>query len=97
MAFARIVPCRREITKVRPARGFLFYICSDGPINRLRYEPDIPKGQRANDGRNTYFDVAAFLADIEPDYERYLDPIEKKQRMAAERSTHSAVIASLKD
>jgi hypothetical protein len=29
----------------------------------------------------TYFDVAAFLADIEPDYERYLDPIEKKQRL----------------
>ncbi len=29
----------------------------------------------------SYFDVAAFLADIEPDYERYLDPIEKKQRL----------------
>ena len=29
----------------------------------------------------TYFDVAAFLADIEPDYERYLDPIEMKQRL----------------
>ena len=29
----------------------------------------------------TNFDVAAFLADIEPDYERYLDPIEKKQRL----------------
>ena len=29
----------------------------------------------------TYFGVAAFLADIEPDYERYLDPIEKKQRL----------------
>ena len=29
----------------------------------------------------TYFDVAAFLAEIEPDYERYLDPIEKKQRL----------------
>ena len=25
--------------------------------------------------------MAAFLADIEPDYERYLDPIEKKQRL----------------
>ena len=32
----------------------------------------------------SYFDVAAFLAEIEPDYERYLDPIEKKQRLAAE-------------
>ncbi len=29
----------------------------------------------------SYFDVAAFLAEIEPDYERYLDPIEKKQRL----------------
>ena len=29
----------------------------------------------------TYFDVAAFLVEIEPDYERYLDPIEKKQRL----------------
>ena len=29
----------------------------------------------------TYFEVASFLADIEPDYERYLDPIEKKQRL----------------
>ncbi len=26
----------------------------------------------------SYFDVAAFLAEIEPDYERYLDPIEPK-------------------
>ncbi len=29
----------------------------------------------------SYFDVAAFLAEIEPDYERYLDPIEQKQRL----------------
>ena len=29
----------------------------------------------------SYFDVAAFLAEIEPDYERYLDPIEKQQRL----------------
>ena len=29
----------------------------------------------------SYFDVAVFLADIEPDYERYLDPIEKKARL----------------
>ncbi len=29
----------------------------------------------------SYFDVAAFLAEIEPDYERYLDPIKKKQRL----------------
>ncbi len=29
----------------------------------------------------TYFDIAALLADIQPDYERYLDPIEKKQRL----------------
>ena len=29
----------------------------------------------------TYFDVAAFLAEIETDYERHLDPIEKKQRL----------------
>ena len=29
----------------------------------------------------SYFDVAVFLADIEPDYERYLEPIEKKQRL----------------
>ncbi len=29
----------------------------------------------------SYFNLAAFLADIEPDYERYLDPIEKKQRL----------------
>ena len=29
----------------------------------------------------TYFAVTAFLAEIEPDYERYLDPIEKKQRL----------------
>ena len=29
----------------------------------------------------TYFNVAAFLAEIEPDNERYLDPIEKKQRL----------------
>ena len=29
----------------------------------------------------SYFDVATFLAEIEPDYERYLDPIEKKQRL----------------
>lgn len=25
--------------------------------------------------------MAAFLAEIEPDYERHLDPIEKKQRL----------------
>ncbi len=29
----------------------------------------------------SYFDVAAFLAEIEPDYERYLNPIEHKQRL----------------
>ncbi len=28
-----------------------------------------------------YFDVGAFLAEIEPEYERYLDPIEHKQRL----------------
>ncbi len=29
----------------------------------------------------SYFGVAAFLAEIEPDYDKYLDPIERKQRM----------------
>ncbi len=42
----------------------------------------------------TYFDVAAFLADIEPDYERYLDPIEKNQRLVlAVRDKWSSMIA----
>ena len=43
----------------------------------------------------SYFDVAAFLADIEPDYERYLDPIEKKQRLVlAVREKWSSMTAS---
>ena len=43
----------------------------------------------------SYFDVAAFLADIEPDYERYLDPIEKKARLVlAVREPASAPTAS---
>ncbi len=29
----------------------------------------------------SYFEVAAFLAEIEPDYAKYLDPIEWKQRL----------------
>jgi hypothetical protein len=31
----------------------------------------------------SYFEVAGFLAEIEPDYAKYLDPIERKQRLAA--------------
>ena len=30
---------------------------------------------------NSYFDLAAFLAEIGPDDERHLDPIEHKQRL----------------
>jgi hypothetical protein len=29
----------------------------------------------------SYFDVAGFLAEMEPDYDKYLDPIERKQRL----------------
>jgi hypothetical protein len=29
----------------------------------------------------SYFDVAAFLAEIEPDYQRVRHPIEKKQQL----------------
>ena len=32
-------------------------------------------------GEISYFEVASFLADIQPDYANYLDPIERKQRL----------------
>ena len=32
-------------------------------------------------GEITCFEVAGFLADIQPDYVRCLDPIERKQRL----------------
>ena len=40
-----------------------------------------PGNKHANADEIGYFDVAAFLAEIEPNYERYLDPIERKQRL----------------
>ncbi len=39
----------------------------------------------------SYHEVVAFLTEIEPDYERYLDPIEHKQRLVLAGSGQVAV------